>query len=549
MERQFRPAFTLALADGARWLIRAGDTGAARVVSALATAMQLQPTGTSEAGERIPGRELLVTVRSERGAPPVNLRGPGPAICALPALTNDAMLTINMARVGLAIAREAQSHGGLLLHAALAEPPSALSEPLPPRAGGERGGGGGIILAGPGTVGKSTASSRLPPPWCSLCDDTTLVVRDSQGRYWAHPWPTWSRFYSYNDDPPPGGSWNVQRAIPLRAIFFLSQSLDDRTEPIHIPQATTMLMEAAQHVSSAMTRRLNLEHVHALHREQLAAAKALARAIPAYILHISLTGAFWEGIERVLQDNAQSPTHRASRRITHHASRFARPTVVKSPQNDALLYVAYTGPSMNPTLREPDLLEVAPYDGRQVRAGDVIYFAPPEGGREIVHRAVRVTPDGIRTRGDNSPTDDPYHLQTANIIGQVVTAQRGSRQRRIAGGRRGILLGYAARARCVANRGISRLLHGAYHTLASSGLFRHLLPQRVRPRLLVFQSKKERTIKLVMGRREVGRCDSLRRRWTIQRPFRLFVDETRLPVIPPPTAESHNPPTTDEHLV
>ena len=34
------------------------------------------------------------------------------------------------------------------------------------------------------------------PPWRSLCDDATLVVRDASGRYWAHPWPTWSRFYT-----------------------------------------------------------------------------------------------------------------------------------------------------------------------------------------------------------------------------------------------------------------------------------------------------------------------------------------------------------------
>jgi hypothetical protein len=193
-------------------------------------------------------------------------------------------------------------------------------------------------------------------------------------------------------------------------------------------------------------------------------------------------------------------------------------------------------------------LEVAPYDGRPVQAGDVIYFEPPEGEREIVHRVVCVTPDGIRTRGDNNPTDDPYCLQTAHIIGQVVRAQRGSRKRRIAGGRRGTLFGYVARVWRVANRSTSRLLHGVYHALAGSGTFRGLLPPRLRPRLLVFQSKTEPTFKLVMGQREVGRYDNWRCQWTIQRPFRLFVDETRLPAIPPPTARKP-PLTTDEHLV
>jgi SynChlorMet cassette protein ScmC len=530
------PSYSLTLADGARWLIRPGDTEAERVTSALGAAMQLEPA-TREINGKMPWRELLVTVRSGRSAPLINLHGSGPAVCTLSPLANDALLAIGMTRVGLAIARAAQSRGGLLLHGALACRGVMCNAPT----------ACGVILAGPGTVGKSTASSRLPPPWRSLCDDTTLAVRDLQGCYWAHPWPTWSRFYSYSDDPPAGGSWDVRRAVPLRAMFFLSQSPDDRTEPIHVPQATAMLMEAAQHVSSAMRHHLDSNQVHTLHREQLAAAEALARTVPAYILHISLTGAFWKEIERALQSSAPNPPRRAPR-TTHHASRFTRPTTTESPRNDASLYIAYTGPSMNPTLREPDLLKVAPYDGRQVRTGDVIYFEPPEGDREIVHRVVRVTPDGIHTRGDNNPTDDPYILQATDVIGQVTVAQRGTKQRYITGGWRGTLLGYVARVRRVASRGASRLLHSTYHALARSGLFRGLLPPRLRPRLLVFESRPDQTFKLVMGQREVGRYDNWRHRWTIRRPFRLFVDDARLPSIPQPTK---TPPlsNTDEHLV
>ena len=86
----------------------------------------------------------------------------------------------------------------------------------------------GVILAAPGGTGKTTASDRLPAPWRSLCDDTTLVVRDSQGKYWGHPWPTWSRFL----EGGPGGTWEVQEAVPLRGVFFLSQAPEDLTEPL-----------------------------------------------------------------------------------------------------------------------------------------------------------------------------------------------------------------------------------------------------------------------------------------------------------------------------
>ena len=308
-----------------------------------------------------------------------------------------------------------------------------------------------------------------------------------------------------------------------------------------------MLMEVAQHVSHTMTRRLNPARTHALHREQLAAVEALARSIPAYVLHISLSGTFWEEIEQALQNNEKYPTRHVSH-ITHCVSRFAQPTPTDSLFADAPILVAYSGPSMNPTLREPDLLEVAPYDGHPLQIGDVIYFEPPEGEREIVHRVVCVTPDGIRTRGDNNPDDDPYFLQTTDVIGRVVAAQRGSRKRRVAGGRRGALLGYVAHKWRVVNRSVSQLLHNTYQTLAGRGFFRRLLPRRLYPRLLVFQSWQGPTRKLMMGQREVGRYDNWRRQWIIQRPFRLFVDETRLPVFPLPTID-HPPSTADEHLV
>jgi SynChlorMet cassette protein ScmC len=179
------------------------------IVSVLGTAMCPQPGET--------GRELLVTVSDEGDLAPANLAGPGPALCVLSPPGECDMLTVAMLRLALAIARGAQSRGGLLLHGAFATQTSD-----------------GILLAGPGSVGKRTASRRLPPPWRALCDDTSLVIRGPQGSYWAHPWPTWSRFFHQGIDPPPGGSWDVQQAVPLRAIFFLSQAPDDRAEALSV---------------------------------------------------------------------------------------------------------------------------------------------------------------------------------------------------------------------------------------------------------------------------------------------------------------------------
>lgn len=515
------PAFSLHLANGREWLIRANDAEAARVVAALGRAMQLRPGLPKPAG-----RELRVLVSDSR-IPPLNLRGPGPAICLLPPPTDDNLLTIGMSQLAMIVAREAQARGGLLVHGALALTPTPLHPPDPLPAGEGQGGRGGwsegIILAGPGNVGKSTASRRLPPPWRSLCDDTTLVVRDAQGQYWAHPWPTWSLFY----DNGPGGNWETEAAVPLRALFFLNQSPDDRVEPLNPTQATALLLESVQQVSGAMFHYLPEDEVQAIRQEQLAAVNALTQTIPAYLLYLSLTGSFWCEIERALQEQkSQAPTqNQPPGSVSPVPARFLE----QVDEGTGGFSAVYTGPSMNPTLAEPDVLDVQPYGDRPVRPGDVVYFWPPVGDRHVVHRVVRVTPTGIRTRGDHNPQDDPYWLQPADIIGRVVAAQRGPQRRTIAGGWQGRLVAVGARLWRIAYVGSGRLLHNVYQTLAATGRFRRWLPPGLRPRLLRFQVKHQIFLKLMWGQHLIGRYDSIRGRWHIRRPFRLWVDEADLP--------------------
>jgi signal peptidase len=204
---------------------------------------------------------------------------------------------------------------------------------------------------------------------------------------------------------------------------------------------------------------------------------------------------------------------------------------------------------MNPTLTDPELLEVLPYHGRPVRPGDVVYFQPPEEQKKLVHRVVAVTPPGatpgsIRTRGDNNPSADPYLLEPADVIGQVVAAQRGSRQRQIAGGLPGVLVGTPVRLWRTINRGISRLMHGTYRALTRTGLFCSLLPAGLRPRVFVFQSRQRFFLKLMMAGRVVGQYDTRARQWRIRRPCRLFVNEATLPH--PESSQSMLPHETPE---
>jgi SynChlorMet cassette protein ScmC len=503
------PSLKLGLANGQRWIIRAVDDESSAIVAELGRIMGLAQGQT--------GRELCVAVCRESDQS--DLETNGAVVCRLAAPVDRETGVAQMRRIASQVAREAMARGGLLFHGALAEYK-----------------GSGFIMAGPGTVGKSTASRRLPSPWRSLCDDMTLVVRDGQGRFWAHPWPTWSRFL-YNG---PGGSWDVEHAVPVRAIFFLLQSPTDQLEPVNATQAAALAMESAEELAREVLLELtDADAARMLCSEALSAAKGLAAAVPAYSLKVSLDGRFWEEIERVLPvgDLPGSSEN----------SRDRDPVSVDSLTADETLRVVCTGTSMNPTLDEPDLLEVKPYGTTMVRSGDVVCFKSPETGKTVVHRVVSFGSgsravghfvDGIRTRGDNNPADDRGVLQPADITGRVVAAQRGARRRPVLGGWRGLLVLRWARLGRAMRRHAGRVPHTLYRILAGLGPFDRLLPASLRPRPVRFVTRYRPFLKLLMGRQAVGQYDDRLQAWQIRRPFRLFLDEQTLPG---PSTKTRNP--------
>jgi SynChlorMet cassette protein ScmC len=274
----------LVLADGSHWEIAAGDEEAASIVSQLGCAMQLRgTTGAIRSSDYGKPCRLLVEVDAHTPVTdcyvPLASENDGVVACILSPSDHWGGPHFNLVRLSLVFAREAQARGGVLIHGALAERD-----------------GMGVILAAPGGTGKTTASNRLPAPWRSLCDDTTLVVRDSQANYWAHPWPTWSRFL----DGGPGGTWDVQNAVPLKGIFFLAQAVEDRVERVGPGHAVSMLVECAEQATMFMPIGLFKEEIRALHLERFNNLCALARVVPAHVLDVSLTGAFWQKIEQAL---------------------------------------------------------------------------------------------------------------------------------------------------------------------------------------------------------------------------------------------------------
>jgi len=190
---------------------------------------------------------------------------------------------------------------------------------------------------------------------------------------------------------------------------------------------------------------------------------------------------------------------------------------------------AYHGRSMSPVLDHCDLLEVAPYGQEAPRVGDVVFLVIEGAPRHVVHRVIASSASGIRTRGDNRSRPDKWCLGKEAVKGRVVAVWRGSRRRRVAGGPAGRIrarLSYCFRA---LDRGMSPAISPLYSWLCRSGVLKAMLPARLRPRRVVFRSKKGDQERLFMGRRVIGHYDHDRRCWAIRRPFRLFVGDVCQP--------------------
>ena len=198
---------------------------------------------------------------------------------------------------------------------------------------------------------------------------------------------------------------------------------------------------------------------------------------------------------------------------------------VSGKEPSSVYFCAHFGTSMNPTLCELDLLEIETYGNRSVRMGDVICFVPPGWNRPAVHRVVSVTSEGIRTRGDNNNLIDSWVIVPEDVIGQVVRAARGRKERPIYGGWVGMLWAMGVKIFKV----LVRFPALFYHLLACSGVLRYLLPLHRRMRIITINQPGGEELQLVLGRWLVGRCKPGMEHWWIRRPFRLFMDEDSLP--------------------
>lgn len=192
-------------------------------------------------------------------------------------------------------------------------------------------------------------------------------------------------------------------------------------------------------------------------------------------------------------------------------------------------YCHINGPSMRPTLKPGDVLRVMPYRDARFKRGDIIVFHPPHEKQPIIHRVVSVRGSGLKARGDNNNRLDPWLIPPGSIIGRVTHVQRNSRFRRLSSGWPGRMRGSLMRGVNEARRQLFYLGRPAYRWLASRGVLRRLLPFSLPFQVMAVSRADGRELKLVLAGRVIGRLQAHQHRWWIRPPFRLLIDEKRLP--------------------
>ena len=158
--------------------------------------------------------------------------------------------------------------------------------------------GMGILLAATGGVGKSTCCRRLPMSWNVLCDDEVLIVPKRSGRFVVHPLPTWSDYIFRNSVR----TCDVQRQLPLSAVFFLRQGTFDEVTRVGRGEAAIRINHLANDICGRLWIVSDGLDQQGMKKNLFNNACDLAREIPTFDLRVTLNGQFWRLIDNALSD-------------------------------------------------------------------------------------------------------------------------------------------------------------------------------------------------------------------------------------------------------
>jgi SynChlorMet cassette protein ScmC len=175
------------------------------------------------------------------------------------------------------IYREIVQAGGLIIHSVLL------------RKGNEA-----VLLAGQNHSGKSKCAKKVGKPWEFLSDDISIYL---DGR--VYPFPTWS-YFLHKKEQKIQDKWEVNRGIPLKAIFFLEKTDRDKIVEISKDKAYSQLMEYSTELIRQNFQYLSKEELRAFNTQLFNNCMSFIKFYSTFILQHSLHGDFIKEIEGVI---------------------------------------------------------------------------------------------------------------------------------------------------------------------------------------------------------------------------------------------------------
>lgn len=277
--RQEQETGQLALADGTCWDIRGYDRKSAEIVSHFVKTLGLQRN------LKKPTRHLIIYLKTAakqkiKKSPSVQKSHTPPEttyFCEIDPPTNKDTLAIQLMKIASIIRQDTEKNMGFLVHGALA----AFK-------------GKGVILAGYGGIGKTTSIERLPDTWDASCDDTTLIIQETDHIYSGHPWPTWSRLMFDG----PGGAWDINEKFPVAGVYFLERADVDRTKPIEPAEAACRMVKSTEEALIPIALRTDEYDSREMRLKRLDNICRFCEIIPSFILYFTKDGKFWKEIEK-----------------------------------------------------------------------------------------------------------------------------------------------------------------------------------------------------------------------------------------------------------
>jgi hypothetical protein len=148
------------------------------------------------------------------------------------------------------------------------------------------------ILTAPGGGGKTTAVSRLPPPWKALSDDAALILPSADKGFVVYPLPNWIEVVKRYKNIPDAANCPITSSYQLGGILLLKKADHENLSVIEP-------LDAVQHIYRALSEQSKVLLIRNLFRKDLFhISSEIARTVPFREMELTRDGNFWDMLKK-----------------------------------------------------------------------------------------------------------------------------------------------------------------------------------------------------------------------------------------------------------